>query len=235
MLAGYSLLATTGGGGSVVVDETGEFYLSNAVVSVTATPASGWTFLGWLGDASGTDSTIDVTMTRNSCVQAVFGTSLATSAVGNGSVMVNPVSAIYPYGFPVRLTAVPQTGNYFAFWGNAASSTNNPLVFAVTNPAPEITAVFSSLASSRFALTVIPDGNGAVNVNPQANYYNSGQQVTLTAAPMPGQVFLGWSGSEIGRGEFALALVEAQKFFRLQVQRCGDVQGGRRWSWFPRG
>lgn len=198
VLTGYSLLATTGGGGSVAVAQANEFYLSNVVVSVTATPAGGWTFLGWLGDASGAASTIGVQMTRNKCVKAVFGTAVATSIVGNGSLVVNPPSATYPYGFPIRLTAVPQTGNYFAFWGNGAGGTNNPLIFAVTNPTPTITAVFASLAASRFALTVIPVGNGAASVNPQASFYNSGQTVTLTALPGTGQAFLGWSGSASG-------------------------------------
>ena len=228
VLTGYSLLATTGGGGSVVVDQESEFYLSNAVVSVTATPASGWTFLGWLGDASGVASTIGVPMTRNKCVHAVLGTPVATSVVGNGSLVVNPPSATYPYGYAIRLTAVPQTGNYFAFWGNGAGGTNNPLIFAVTNPTPTITAVFASLAASRFALTVIPEGNGAVNVNPQASFYNSGQPVTLTAVPAPGEVFLGWSGSATGAqnplnltmNQNKVIAATFSKSFRLDVILC---------------
>lgn len=228
VLTGYSLLATAGGGGSDVVDQTNQFYLSNAVVSVTATPANGWTFLGWLGDASGADSTINVQMARSKCVQAGFGTAIATSIVGNGSLVVNPPSVFYPYGFSVRLTAVPQNGNYFAFWGNGAAGTNNSLIFVVTNPASTVTAVFASLSASRFELTVIPDGNGSVNLNPQASYFNNGQPVALTALPAPGEAFIGWSGSATGaQNPLTLTMNQSKmitanfsKSIRLDVLLC---------------
>ena len=230
---GYVLLATTSGGGTLTFDRQGTHYLSNTVVEVTAVPDSGWTFLGWQQDASGTNPTVSIPMTRNRCVQAVFGTSIATSAVGNGSIVVNPQSSIYPYGVSVGLTALPQAGNYFAFWGNSASGTNNPLLFAVTNPNPTITAVFSTLTTGRFALTVIPDGNGTVNVNPPANFYSNGQTVMLTATPGTGQTFLGWSGNASGTQNPLVVVMTQSKLIaanfsrrpRLDVNLCFGQPG----------
>ena len=158
-------------------------------------PAPGWTFLQWLGDATGTNPTASVGMNQNKCVQAVFGTTLGKSVVGSGAVVSSPVSEFYPYGTKVRLSAVPQTGNYFALWGNAASGTNNPLSFTITNPSPTVTAVFASLSGSgAFALTVVPSGFGQVTVSPRANRYGNGTNVTLTALPDAGQSFVSWSG-----------------------------------------
>ena len=124
-------------------------YLSDGTATVTATPAPGWTFLQWLGDATAGNPVISVSMSRNQCVQAVFGTSVGQSVVGNGSVMRSPALTLSPYGTTVRLTALPQAGNYFALWGNAASGTNNPMSFTVTSANPTVTAVFATLLANQ--------------------------------------------------------------------------------------
>ena len=108
------------------------------------------------------------------------------------------MAELYPYGTPVRLTAVPQAGNYFVLWGNAASGTNNPLTFSVTNPNPTVTAVFAALPANQHALTVVPDGFGTVTNSPRGNRFGNGTNVTLLATPEAGQEFLGWSGDANG-------------------------------------
>src|SRR5438128_547717 len=75
---------------------------SNSIVTVTATPDPGWTFLRWLGEAIGTNATSSVVMRRDSCVEAVFGTGLSTIAVGGGSVLLEPNVPLHPYGTVVR-------------------------------------------------------------------------------------------------------------------------------------
>ncbi len=189
----YSLNAATAGGGSVSVSPTNSPYLSNTMATVTATPAAGWTFLQWLGDATGANPSAPVPMTRDKCVQAVFGTTLSNSVTGSGSILTSPVATFYPYGTVVNLTAIPQPGNYFALWGNSASGSVNPLAFVVTNANPIVSLLFAPLSAGQHALTVIANGNGKVTPSPRANRYNSGQAVTLTAMPEAGQSFLGWS------------------------------------------
>ena len=91
------------------------------------------------------------------------------------------------------------TGNYFVQWGNAASGTNNPLNFSVTNANPTIASLFASLSGSQsFALTIVADSNGQVTRNPLANRYSNGVNATLTALPASGQAFLNWSGDASG-------------------------------------
>ena len=48
---------------------------------------------------------ISVSMSRNRCVQAVFGTGLSNTVVGSGSVARSPSMPLYPYGTTVRLGA----------------------------------------------------------------------------------------------------------------------------------
>lgn len=194
----YPLQVGSDGGGSITVNPSSGTYLSNTVVTLTATPNAGWTFLKWLGDVSGTNVSTNVAMTRAKAVQAVFGTTLGTTAVGGGTVVLNPLGGFYPYGTMVQLSAVPDVGNQFAIWGNAASGNANPLGFMVTNANPVVSSLFAPVSGGQSALTVIPVGAGTVAVTPRANVYTTGANVTITATPEPGQTFLGWSGDAGG-------------------------------------
>jgi hypothetical protein len=194
----YVLNLTSLGGGAITASPPAGPYVSNTVVTLTPEPSNGWTFLEWRGDASGASPTVALTMNRAKTVQAMFGTTLGTTAAGNGAVNVYPALPIYPYGTLARLTAIPQAGNYFAVWGNAASGSTNPLYFAVTSAAPTVSSLFTALGANQYALTVIPDGFGRVTTTPRANAYTTGASVSLNAIPDPGQQFLTWSGDATG-------------------------------------
>jgi hypothetical protein len=198
----YTLLALTDGGGTVAIAPPAGDDFSNLLEVVTATPAPGWTLLQWLGDAAGTNTVLNLSMTRSKTVETVFGTTLNTTVVGSGGIVTNPVSPWYPYGTQLRLTGVATTGNYLDSWANAAAGqTNNPLTFTVTKANPTVTAVFASLGGTQTnALTVIPDGWGQVTVTPPGNRFPLNTNVVLQAMPEPGQEFLGWTGAASGSG-----------------------------------
>ena len=59
-------------GGTANRDPKASYYPSGTSVTLTATPASGWKFASWGGDASGTASTATVTMNANKSVIAKF-------------------------------------------------------------------------------------------------------------------------------------------------------------------
>ncbi|PYJ05067.1 MAG: hypothetical protein DME25_09070, partial [Verrucomicrobia bacterium] len=198
ILPTYSLSTRTPGGGTISVSPPNGPYASNTTATVTATASNGWTFLGWQGDASGSNPMVNVTMTRNKIVQALFGTPLSKTVAGNGSVSIYPSAALYPYGTVVRFSATPQPGSYFGIWGNAASGSSNPLYFTVTNANQTVSSLFASLSAGQASLAVAPDGFGRVTINPEASVYTLGANVTLTATPDSGQTFLGWSGDASG-------------------------------------
>ena len=192
----YTLSGSTDGGGSVIIGPPMGNDFSNLLSVVTATPAPGWTLLQWLGDAAGTNPVLNINMTRNKAVRAVFGTTLNTTVVGDGSIVGSPVSPWHPYGNRVRLTAVPTTGNHLDYWTDSASGMmDNPMTFTVTNASPTVTAVFANIGSTQTnALTVIPDGRGQVGLTPPGNLYPLNTNVVLQATPDAGQEFFGWSG-----------------------------------------
>ncbi len=229
-----TLSAATAGGGSVAVDPPAGAWSGNGTAVVTATPAPGWTFLQWLGDATGTNPVASVSMSRNKCVQAVFGTGLGYTVVGSGSVARSSAAALYPHGTEVRLTAVPAAGNYFALWGNAANGTNNPFTFTVTNANAVVTAVFAALPANQHALTVLSEGFGSVSASPRANRYGAGTGVTLTATPDAGQSFVSWSGDASGTQNPLTVVMNSSKVITANFTKrptlapvlCGGAANG---------
>jgi hypothetical protein len=169
-----------------------------------------------------------VSVTRDSCVEAVFGTPLQTNIVGSGSIVLSAAVPLYPFGATVKLTAVPKAGSYFAQWGTAATGTNNPLSFPIVIPNPTITAVFAALPVGQRALTVIEDGTGRVTRTPSGNRFLNGTNVTLLAVPDAGQEFLGWSGDTNGTANPVVVTMSTNKIItanfskrpRLRVQPC---------------
>lgn len=70
--AQYKLVTKTVGKGTVTVSPSGTSFPAGTVVTLTATPAAGSTWLGWSGDATGTNRTVTVTMTKDMTVSANF-------------------------------------------------------------------------------------------------------------------------------------------------------------------
>lgn len=66
----YTLTVTAGTGGSV--STAGGTYNDGTSISITATPSEGYGFIGWNGSNS-TSSTISVTLSANTTIEALFG------------------------------------------------------------------------------------------------------------------------------------------------------------------
>jgi hypothetical protein len=195
----YDLTATTLGGGSLTVSPppTGP-YVSNTVVTLTASPSNNWSFLDWTGDVNTNAAAFQLAMNSSVSIQAVFGTSLNVVPSSGGAILVSPNQSLYPYGSAVLLTAVPSNNFYFQTWLDAPgfAGSNNPASLTITNNNPEILAVFPTNSQpNRFSLTVeIGSGAGTAIASPYATFYTNGASVSLTATPSTGQTFINWTG-----------------------------------------
>lgn len=165
----YTVSVTSGGAGLATVLPAQPYYESNSLVTLTATPDSGWSFLRWEGGASGSSNPLQVSVNRSLTVQAVFGTSLVTNMVGNGWIEVTPSGAV-PYGSTVELRAVPGPGQKFVAWGSAVSGTNNPRLFNVTQPSPTVAALFAAG----------PPGLPVITLQPSNRVVSAGGSFTLS-------------------------------------------------------
>jgi hypothetical protein len=195
----YGLTNTTPGGGSVAFSPAGGVYLSNTVVTLSATPSNGWSFLRWEGAVTNISNPLNLTMDSSKTIRAIFATSITTNPPSGGAIALSPPEGPYAYGSTVRLIGVPNSTKRFNRWfNNLSGPTDNPLDFVVLSNSPSITAFFAGLPANNFTLTTLLDGFGTVTRSPNANAYASNTTVQVTAIPDAGYLFMGWSGDANG-------------------------------------
>jgi uncharacterized repeat protein (TIGR02543 family) len=210
----YTLNVTATLGGTTAKNPNLTGYASGAVVQVTATPNTGYTFSGWTGDASGTTNPLSVTMNSDKNIIANFTlipvvTYSLNVTSNNGVVVKNPNQANYNQGSTVQLSATPNSGYTFTGWSDDASGTTNPLTVTM-NSNKNITANFILIPPSTYTLNVIAV-NGTVEKNPDQTSYLGGTNVQLTATPNPGYIFSGWSGNATGTENPLLVQMNSNK------------------------
>ncbi len=164
--------------------------------------------------------------------------SLATSIVGGGSVTSNPFgiicsptcSNIFNSGTKVTLEAIPSAGSVFSGWSGACSGASTTCTITI-NSNKNVTAKFVNssqtppplppIVISTFPITYSKVGSGAGTVvstpsgiNCSSNCLASflyGTNVTLTASPLPGSTFAGWTGACAGNNSSCNILVNGAK------------------------
>jgi len=201
----YSL--TTAVSGSGTVSPASGTYRSGVVVTLTATPASGWTFSGWSGALSGATNPTTITMNANKSVTATFTRPnyTLTTTVASGSGTITPVSgSSYPSGTVITVTAIPAANYVFTGWSGNLSGTTNPTTLTM-NSNKAIAATFART----YSLTTAVSGSGTVS--PASGTYRSGVVVTLTATPASGWTFAGWSGDLTGTANPTTVTMNANK------------------------
>ncbi len=178
------------GSGSVTKNPNLTAYPLGSIVQLTATPITGWHFVGWSGDTTATTNPLSISLptTRNLTATFAINTyTLQITTTGDGTVTANPQQATYDHGTVVQLTATPGPGNSFITWGGDASGSTNPLNLTM-NANKVVTATFS------YKVTVTSVGLGSVTLNPNQANYAPGTAVTLTATPQTHVHFTAWSG-----------------------------------------
>src|SRR5439155_716237 len=185
-------------------------YDHGSTVQLTATPAVGYHFAGWSGDATGSAIPLSVAMDAAKSITATFAINtyaLDVTTVGSGAVAKNADQPSYDHGSSVELTATPAVGYHFVGWSGNASSTTNPLSVTM-DAAKSITATF---AINTYALDVTPAGSGTVAKSPDQASYDHGSLVELSATPAVGYHFVAWSGDASGSDNPLSVTMEAAK------------------------
>ena len=194
--------------GSVAKNPNLAAYDSNSTVQLTATPATGYQFIGWSGDLSGSANPVTVTMNANKNITANFSMKAFTLNINaaNGTVSKNPNLSAYDSNSTVQLTATPATGYHFTSWSGDVTGTTNPVTVTM-DANKNITANF---AINTYTLTVNA-ANGSVAQNPNLAAYDSNSTVQLTATPALNYHFTGWSGDLSGSANPATVTMNASK------------------------
>ena len=146
-LPSFTLAVQVLGEGEVVISDSKTSYQEGSVVTLTAIPAAGWTFVEWQGDASGTDIPKQIVMDSDKEISAIFvQTEVDVTIVEpyNGVVTISPDREQYYIGDTIELSAQADDGWRFSHWNNGEEVTQNPWQIELTeNIAVE--AVFAEL------------------------------------------------------------------------------------------
>lgn len=178
-------------------------YYGGTLITLTATPYSGYRFANWrqgagLGDLSGTPHIVSTnsvlkhmvcygtTLTANFELSA-FNLTLGESPVASGTASG---AGTYDNGASVTVNASPEVGYAFANWKWGANivSTSPSYTFTLTNHT-SLTAHFVSV-NRTITASAAPIEGGSVTGD---GVYGNGAPVTLTAIPAPGYAFDSWS------------------------------------------
>lgn len=194
----YTLEVTKTGEGTVNASPPSGPYLSGTVVTLTAAPDEGWAFTGWSGDATGSDATINVTMSADRAVTATFKRLFAVTAASGsgGSVALSPPQTQYVVDSLVTLTATASSGWQFMGWlGDLAGG--NAVETLTVSRSHSVKAIFGTGLSTSVV------GQGSVVMNPAGPPLPAGSRVRLWAVPAAGHYFVFW-GSPVNSSQSAI-------------------------------
>ena len=203
----YTLAVTSAEGGGV--SSTGGTYDDGTSVSITATPNEGYEFVGW----NGTDmssSTITIMLTANTTIEALFSqvsttttvtqfTLAVTAAEGGG---VSSTGGTYDDGTSVTITATANEGYIFTGWeGNDSKSVS---ITITLNSNQTFQALFELIPPVQYTLTLIASEGGTVST--EGGIYEEGTEVTITATPSEGYLFVRWEEVDISTSSLTITV-----------------------------
>ncbi|WP_162054270.1 InlB B-repeat-containing protein [Pontibacter pamirensis] len=196
----YALNVNATGSGTVIRSPDQDSYAAGTSVTLTATPAAGYEFAGWLGGATGLENPLTLTMDSDKSITATFtqvqqtSYTLTVGMEGSGTVTRSPELDSYEAGTTVTLTATSATGYRFTGWSSDVSGRTNPLVVTMDSD-KMVTAHFEP---EPYFLTVEAGVGGLTSNSPSKTAYGYGDEVSITAIPEPGYEFVEWTGDITG-------------------------------------
>ncbi|MCW5844141.1 MAG: tandem-95 repeat protein, partial [Caldilinea sp.] len=183
-------------------------------VSLTATPASGWSFTEWSGALTGSANPATLTIHGDATVTANYTRiryplTVARSGNGTGYVTSSPAgincgatcTANYDSDTLVTLDAVSALGSTFSGW-SGEGCTGTGACQVTMDGAKSVTANFT-LGTNVLSVSLAGSGGGSVSSYPAgivcgadcSEDYGYNALVSLTATPDSTSTFDGWSGA----------------------------------------
>ena len=177
---GIGTVASTPAGISCGTDCT-ETYTNGTSVTLTATPATGSVFAGWMGAGCSGTGTCTATINAETSVLATFNVqtfALTVTKTGSGSGMVTSSPAgincgadcaeSYNYGTVVSLTAAAASGSQFAGWSGDSDCTDGSVTMTA---AKTCTATFDLVTLVSIAVT---RANPTINIGETQHFIATG-------------------------------------------------------------
>ena len=173
-------------------------------VTISATPRQGYAFVNWTDDDNeGEEVSTDALYTFHMPAADVNYTANFELTDYDVNLTANPEAGgevtgggTFNFGAPVTINAAPNNGWEFVNWTNdddedAEVSTSPSYTFDMPAADVNYTANFEMID---YELTVDIVGEGSVAIDPDEDFYNIGDVITLTPVPDEGWEFNEWTG-----------------------------------------
>ena len=182
---------TSSSGGNVIVSPSKFPVPKGTQIILIAKPEPGYSFSGWSGDTSGTETSLVFNLMRNmEDIQASF---IKTSYQGKFSItgkgeikflhisdsnsipenVSDSLTTTFQHGEEIEIQANPEEGQEFVGWSGDTSSTEQKISFTITNSF-ELKAIFKTIGTYVVSATASPIKGGKVDVTPKKNEYQKG-------------------------------------------------------------
>ena len=177
---------TTSGSGS---------YLEGSSVAISATPSHGYSFSHWTEEYNLSDynsSQTEILLQADANLTAHFAPldyRLEIIASEGGTVSG---SGVYPFASQVTVSAFPQDGYHFESW--QGESIENPLLETIVIELSQDLNLTASFQPNQYSLAL--NGNEGGTIIGAGDYFH-GSTATITASPLQGYEFLGWSSEDL--------------------------------------
>jgi len=178
-------------------------YNHDDVVSLSATPASGYEFDYWSGGVADSNSpSTTVTMDADKNIVAHFKVAsveytltISGTPVGAGDVIPAAGSYQYSQGAVVTIQALPSPGYQFSHWTGDVADPNSATTTVTMDSDKTVQAVFSQTGNEVvLTMQVDPIEGGTTGPSPGSHTFTFNETVHVTAVPNPGYVFSHWTG-----------------------------------------
>jgi hypothetical protein len=194
-------------GGTLSIAAEGR-YAAGTELEVSATPAAGFRFDRWEGDATGTNSKVNLSVDSDKHLNALFLQQFTLTAAVDppGAGTIGPLAGPYDSGSIVMLTAAPAEGYRFDKWSGDAAGQTSELTLMM-NSKKDLSAHF--VRQVKFSVSFDPPGSGSVT--PESASFDAGSKIDVTAKPYSGYMFDHWGDNTANASNPTSILVEADK------------------------
>ncbi|MDG0964934.1 MAG: InlB B-repeat-containing protein, partial [Opitutales bacterium] len=192
----YSLSVNSSIGG--IANGEGNF-LHGSNASITATPATGYSFIGWTGEgisnSSANPTIVNMTQTRTATANfAINSYPLTLNSEENGTV---DGEGLFTYNSFAPIHALPDPGFIFLSWhGGGVTDQNQSSTTVLMNQDRNLTASFTqgSEVSNYLNIRSQPINGG---ITSGAGNYSANENTSISASPLPGFSFYSWTGDGV--------------------------------------
>ena len=226
---------TPAGGGTVSLTPEGSpmtfgtdqarYYPLGTRVTTTAVPNEGYEFTEWTQRFSnGTIRSVSrspavmsqldnynevYTLTAN--FSRLYRLTTNVTPAGSGTVSVNNDRGSYAAGTQLTITATPAEGYVFTGWQGASTEAQPALQFTTADSAQTLTATFARAYTLTTNTAPTIGGTVSYPLLPGQTRFVGGTNVTVTARPMLGYAFSGWSGASTSTNPVVTVTMDSDK------------------------